>query len=244
MILRRKASLATGSAEREAALEMLDEVLESIDDLGLPQRPEILTGDAGYGATELIVDLMDRGIEPHVPLLADEAPEPVPHWQRRTFSLERQRARTRRVKEVQARNRVREIHGTSGYTVSRKLRIRSEHLFAEGKNEHGLRRARRRGRERVEDQATLTAIVQNLKRLVAFRGRTDRVAAAASAATLAQPPFRPPLAHDLPFLAHIRTLWVTFASQLRSLRLPHRTKIPAPVTSTSSLNPRSSTAFK
>jgi len=243
VILRRKASLATGSAERDTALEMLDEVLESIDDLGLPQRPEVLTGDAGYGATELIVDLMDRGIEPHVPLLADEAPEHVPHWKRRTFSLERQRARTRKVKEVQARNRVREIHRTRGYAVSRKLRIRSEHVFAEGKNEHGLRRARRRGRERVEEQATLAAVVQNLKRLVAFRGRTDRGAAAASAATLAQPPFRPPVAHFLPFLAHIRTLWVTFASQLRSLRLPHRTKIPAPVTSTCSLNPLSSTAF-
>jgi hypothetical protein len=122
VILRRKASLATGTAERDTALEMLDEVLQSRDELGLPQRPEILTGDAGYGATDLITELMDRGIEPHVPLLADEAPEDVPKWKRRTFNLERQRARVRKVKAAQARNRVREIHRTRGYTVSRKLR--------------------------------------------------------------------------------------------------------------------------
>ena len=121
VILRRKASLATGSAERDTALQMLDEVLDSIHDLGLPQRPEILTGDAGYGATDLVIGLMDRGIEPHVPLLADEAPEDVPHRKRRTFDLECQRKRTRKVKEVLARNRVREIHRTRGCAVSRKL---------------------------------------------------------------------------------------------------------------------------
>jgi len=231
VILRRKASLATGSAERDTALKMLDEVLQSGDELGLPQRPEMLTGDAGYGATELITELMDRGIEPHVPLLADDAPEDVPQWKRRTFNLEHQRARVRKVKEVQARNRVREIHQTRGYMVSRKLRIRSEHVFAEAKNRHGLRRARRRGRERVEEQVTLVAVVQNLKRLVAFRSRNDRGAAAANAATLARSPSRLPVAHLRLFLAHIHTILATFASQLRNLRLPHWTKIPVLATS-------------
>jgi len=61
VIRRRTASLATGTAERDTALEMFDEVLQSRDELGLPQRPEILTGDAGYGATDLITELMDRG---------------------------------------------------------------------------------------------------------------------------------------------------------------------------------------
>jgi transposase len=231
VILRRKASLATGSAERDTALEMLDEVLESSDDLGLPHRPEILTGDAGYGATGLVIELMDRGIEPHVPLLAGEVLEEVPQWKRRTFSLERQRARTRKVKEVKARNRVREIHQTRGYAVSRKLRIRSEHLFAEGKNEHGLRRARRRGRERVEDQANLIAVVQNLKRLVAFRGRKGRGAAAASAVTPHRSPFRPRVAHLHLFLAHIRRILVTLAPKPHSFKFSHPTRnppLPAP----------------
>jgi transposase len=220
VILRRKASLATGTAERDTALEMLDEVLQSRDELGLPQRPEILTGDAGYGATDLITELMDRGIEPHVPLLADEAPEDVPKWKRRTFNLERQRARVRKVKAAQARNRVREIHRTRGYTVSRKLRLRSEHVFAEGKNEHGLRRARRRGRERVEDQATLAAVVQNLKRLVAFRGRTGRGAAAVRSGAVSLTDLWPPIAHLRLFLGHIRTMVAHFAFLIHRLRYP------------------------
>jgi len=220
VILRRKASLATGTAERDTALEMLDEVLQSHNELGLPQRPEILTGDAGYGATDLITELMDRGIEPHVPLLADEAPEDVPKWKRRTFRLERQRARVRKVKATQARNRVREIHRTRGYTVSRKLRLRSEHVFAEGKNEHGLRRARRRGRERVEDQATLAAVVQNLKRLVAFRGRTGRGAAAARSGAVSLTDLWPPIAHLRLFLGHIQTTVAHFAFQIHRRRYP------------------------
>jgi transposase len=220
VILRRKASLATGTAERDTALEMLDEVLEARGELGLPKRPEILTGDAGYGATDLIAELLDRGIEPHVPLLAGEAAEEVPKWKRRTFNLEHKRARVRKVREVEARNRVREIHQTRGYHVSRKLRIRSEHLFAEGKNEHGLRRARRRGRERVDQQATLCAVVQNLKRLVTFRGQTDPGAAVASSATLSRAGFRPPIAHLRLFLTHVRTMVTSFASRPRSLPFP------------------------
>jgi hypothetical protein len=66
--------------------------LEASDDLGLPNRPEILTGDTGYGATGLMIELLDRGIEPHGPLLADEAPEAVPQWKRRTYRLEHQRS--------------------------------------------------------------------------------------------------------------------------------------------------------
>jgi len=234
VILRRKASLATGTAERDTALEMLDEVLESRDELGLPKRPEILTGDAGYGATDLITELVDRGIEPHVPLLAGEAPEEVPKWKRRTFNLEHQRARVRKVKEAEARNRVREIHRTRRYTVSRKLRIRSEHGFAEGKNEHGLRRARRRGRERVDGQATLTAVVQNLKRLVAFRGRTGRGAAAASSGAGSLTDLWPPIAHLRLFLGHIRIMVAYFAFRIHGLRYPEFTILQPVATPTSS----------
>jgi hypothetical protein len=42
-----------------------------------------------------------------------------------------------------------------------------EGLFAEAKQNHGLSRARYRGRSKVQIQAYLTAMVQNLKRLVA-----------------------------------------------------------------------------
>lgn len=203
VVLRRKASLATGTAERDVALEMLDEILDGAEELGLVHKPEILSGDAGYGSSEFLSEVLDRGVQPHVPLLAGAQMEEVPSWKRRTFKLEQQRARQRKVKEIQARNRARAMQRTRGYQVSRKLRIRSEHVFAEGKNQHGLGRARRRGRERVEDQLKLTAVVQNLKRLASYLGRSPAGAAAAAA----QPRN---LASSAIRLAHIRRLWALF----------------------------------
>lgn len=41
-----------------------------------------------------------------------------------------------------------------------------EGLFAEAKNNHGLRRAKYRGRRKVQIQVYMTAFVQNLKRLI------------------------------------------------------------------------------
>ena len=78
------------------------------------------------------------------------------------------------MKQSKDRNRVRDIQQTQGYSISRKLRIRSEHLFAEGKSHHGLARTLRGGLARVQRQFALSAVVQNLKRLVTFR-RSDRV---------------------------------------------------------------------
>jgi len=179
VILGRTATVATGRAERDAALQMLDEVLEKRDMWGLGKRPEILTADAGYGSSAFVTELFARDIEAHVPLLADAKKEELPSWEHRTFDLAHKRARNRKLQEVQARNRVREIQQTRGYQISRKLRIRSEHLFAEGKNRHGLARTRRRGLASVQTQLTLTAIVQNLKRLARYRGRRGSGAAAA-----------------------------------------------------------------
>ena len=45
---------------------------------------------------------------------------------------------------------------------------KSEGLFAEAKQNHCLARAKYRGRGKVQIQAYLSAIVQNLKRLVAL----------------------------------------------------------------------------
>jgi transposase len=230
VILRRKTSLAMGSAERDMALAMVDQVLESHDKLGLPSRPEILTGDKGYGSTELITELLDRNIAPHIPLLAEDAPEELPTWKRRTFDLNQKRVRQRKLKEAQARNKVREIQNTRGYTISRKLRTRSEHIFAEGKNQHGLARARRRGRERVEDQVILAAVVQNLKRLVTFRGRRGGSAAAAASAACPGPRFGLHNAHIRLLLAQSCMIftWLASGHALAGFNLtPLRHPIPA-----------------
>ena len=153
-----------------------------------PTGPKILTAGKGYGETGLVTALLEREIIPHIPLRAGEATEDRPPWQRTTFDFDQIRARERKVNEVEARNLVREVTKTRGYQVSRRLRIRSEHTFAEGKTQYRLDLARRRGVERVQDQATLTAVVQNLKRLVTFLDRTPRAAAAQALYGAPRPP--------------------------------------------------------
>lgn len=180
VILRRRISHAHASAEREVALAMLSDVLQRQEALGLPAEPEFLSADAGYGTGEFAADVLEKGVVPHMPLQAAAAIEPVPTWQRRTLDLTRQRRRRETVRRAQARNRVREEQRTRGYQVSRRLRIRNEHLFAEGKTLHGMDRARQRGRTKLQVQADLTGILQNLKRLASFRGRRKSPAAQAA----------------------------------------------------------------
>lgn len=178
VILRRKVSQAHSSAERKAAIEMLDELVQKQDELGLPRLPEVASFDAGYGTGAFAAALLDRGVLPHMPLQGGAAREEVPTWKRRTFKLDEQRKRRQKVRVAEARNRVRELQQTRGYQVSRKLRVRSEHGFAEAKTCHGMDRVRVRGGRRVGVEATLTGAVQNLKRLASCRERGPRKAAA------------------------------------------------------------------
>jgi transposase len=180
VILSRKVSEAHSAAERRVCIEMLDEVLAKQDALGLPKRPEVISLDGGYGTGEMAAALLDRGVLPHMPLQAGPEMEPVPTWKRPTYNLPQRRSRDEKVRQAQARNRVRELQQTRGYQVSRRLRTRSEHTFAEAKTLHGMDRARVRGEARVQVQATLTGAVQNLKRLAAFRGRTRPAGAQAA----------------------------------------------------------------
>jgi len=131
------------SAERENALQMLSEVMEKREALGLPKQVEFLSADAGYGTSEFVADLLDRGVSPHMPLLAGENDEKIPVYQRRTFNLVRARGRREKIRRAVARKRVRVLQGTSGYQVSQESRVQNENLFAEGKNEHGLDKALR-----------------------------------------------------------------------------------------------------
>jgi len=176
VILGCMASHATGYAEREAALALLDEHESRRERLGLYDAVEILTADKGYGPSDFVADLIDRGITPHVPLRANLEMEPVPTYQRRTFKLAQQRKRLERIRLVKARNMTRLAMTGHGYAVSRKLRIRSEHLFAEAKNEHGLGRAQHRGLVKVNWRCQMIATVQNLKRLVQHTRRKPKEA--------------------------------------------------------------------
>jgi transposase len=180
VILRRRISRAHSAQEREVALEMLDELEQKHEALALPHAVEIASLDAGYGTGDFAVALLERDILPHMPLQAGAEEETIPTWTRQTFDLQQQRRRKEKVRRAEARNRVRALQKSRGYLASRKLRVRSEHIFAEAKTCHGMGRARVRGCRRLQVQADLVATVQNLKRLISFRGRRRPAAAQAA----------------------------------------------------------------
>lgn len=167
VILDTKAALATGTAEREAALEMID----TLETYTLSCEPSTLAGDTGYGSGDFIADLLDRGITPHIPLRAGSQPEPTPTWKNRTKYTHIQDKRDKKVREAKARNFVRFISSSAQFKISQKLRKRNEHLFAEAKQNHGMDRARYRGLNPLQEQLYLIASIQNLKRLVSFMRR-------------------------------------------------------------------------
>ncbi len=67
-----------------------------------------------------------------------------------------------------------------GYQWSQQCRKKIEHLFAEAKEQMGLRRARRRGWRNLTEQCLLTALALNLKRIVAALRRRPAAVARAS----------------------------------------------------------------
>lgn len=137
-------------------------------------KPKTLCGDTMYGNANTITALYNTGIDPHIPLLCGAPPE-IPSWKRRTFNIDHLRKRKEKVFQAMALNYAAELSNSKGYKISRKLRHRIEHLFGEAKQSHGLNRARYRGLEKMNEQATLTAIAQNLKRIVKFLNKPGRV---------------------------------------------------------------------
>jgi transposase len=155
------ATQATGTAEREATIEMLD---------GLAHRPNELAMDLAYRDGAFLGQVLDRGVMPLVPI-GDEQAEAVPIWTRQTRDLARQKWRSEQAAAARARNTVRAANKGRRGAKAQRQRTRLEHLFAEGKDHHGLARAQRRGLKRVDQQVKLTAATQNLKRLLASKGR-------------------------------------------------------------------------
>lgn len=132
-------TLAEGSAEIDAGLAMLTR---------LKRRhrltPRTAGADKGYFATRYLDSLRRRGIKPHV-----ACPNHAIKYKARAL-----RAWAKRKSR------------SAGYAVSQRLRKQIEELFGEAKDFMGLRRMRLRRWDRVKEQPLLTALAQNLKRLV------------------------------------------------------------------------------
>ena len=129
--------------------------------------PKTVCADTMYGNAKTITALYNAGIEPHIPLLCKNPP-PIPVWKRKTNNVAQLRKRHEKLEQAVALNHAAGLTTSPGYQTSRKLRHRIEHLFGEAKESHGLGRARSRGLDKMNEQATLTAIAQNLKRLVKY----------------------------------------------------------------------------
>src|SRR6266571_191506 len=107
-------------------------------------RPRTVGADKGYFVTRYLDSLRRRGIKPHVAY--------------RNAPIRRKARRLREWTKRKARG--------AGYAISQRLRKQIEELFGEAKDLMGMRRMRLRTLERVQEQPLLTALAQNLKRLV------------------------------------------------------------------------------
>jgi hypothetical protein len=77
-----------------------------------------------------------------------------------------------------ARQRARDLANTPAFAHSQRERRKVEALFAELKNQIGLRRLRLRGMKFVREQFFLAATAQNIKRLVRFLNQVSRASLA------------------------------------------------------------------
>lgn len=153
------ATQATGTAEREAGLALLD---------GLHSAPDELAMDLGYRDGEFLAHVIERKIKPLVPIGAEPL-EAEPAYQRKTHSLHIARKRQQKQAAARARNLARAASRGQGGVTAQRQRTRLEHLYGEAKEHHGLGRAQGRGVNRLDKQVKLTASVQNMKRLLTSR---------------------------------------------------------------------------
>jgi len=129
------ASLATGTAEREMALELLDRRRTS--------RRITLGADKAYDVVQFVHDLRGRSVTPHIAIDGHITKT----GKRRRTALDRRTTRH------------------AGYEVSQRCRKRIEEVFGWIKGSAGLAKVKLRGRARVDAAFTLALAAYNLVRL-------------------------------------------------------------------------------
>ncbi len=140
-------SEASGTAERTAALNLLDQAskLEGV-------KVCTLGADKGYDSGPFCLDLESRNVEPHVALVSTQPPNP-------------ENVRKHRRPAVAARERMKERLATTAYQASQKARRKIEECFGWMKSIGGLTRSRFVGRWKLKQQAEITAAAFNLVRM-------------------------------------------------------------------------------
>jgi hypothetical protein len=129
-------SLATGTAEREATLDMLDQ-------RGKTSRRITLGADKAYDVTGFIGDLRSRKVTPHIAINGTVS----------KLGKARKTAIDKRT--------LRHV----GYTISQRCRKRIEEVFGWVKKPGGLSKVKLRGRAKAEAVFTFTVAAYNLIRI-------------------------------------------------------------------------------
>lgn len=129
------ASLATGTAEREMALELLDR--------RQTDRRMTLGADKAYDVARFVHDLRRRSVTPHIAIDGHITKT----GKRRRTAVDRR------------------ITRHAGYEVSQRCRKRIEEVFGWIKGSAGLAKVKLRGRARVDAAFTLALAAYNLVRL-------------------------------------------------------------------------------
>lgn len=164
VVLAAQATKASTSGEWEAGARLIDEANARVGG-----RIRIVTADKGYGVRGFLDQVVQRGLTPHIPVQGQAATKAVPGrralWSR-LVDLEKGRRVLAACRRERARTTALKATRSTGYRISRLLRLRVEHCFGEAKTCHGMDRARYRGQPKVDTQVILTAAVMNLKRLV------------------------------------------------------------------------------
>jgi transposase len=129
-------SRATGTAERETALDLID---------GCPRRRRRITlgADKAYDVTSFVHDLRDRSVTPHI-------------------AIDGHLSKTGKSRKTAVDGRTtRHV----GYEISQRCRKRIEEVFGWIKSSAGLAKVKLRGRDRVDATFTLALAAYNLIRL-------------------------------------------------------------------------------
>jgi len=129
-------TLATGTAEREAALALVDGTRRS-------ERRITLGADKAYDVMAFIGDLRGRSVTPHIAINGHQTKT----GKRRKTAIDRRTLRH------------------AGYEVSQHCRKRIEEVFGWIKSSAGLAKVKLRGRSRVDAAFTMALAAYNLIRL-------------------------------------------------------------------------------
>jgi transposase len=138
---------ANGTAEREAALDLVDELKATHQ-----RETKTLGADKGYDSGEFFQALEARGIEPHMPLVKGPSDlDDVVH--------------SKRIPGVEARHRMKERQATLGYQLSQKCRKKIEEVFGWLKEIANLGKSPVVGRWKIRQLLQMGAAAYNLIRI-------------------------------------------------------------------------------